>query len=106
MQQGGPTTPKLQRVNIVIANQNYCRYVYNELGLNVYPTQVCAYDSSDEKGSCNVSFFKISTTIRSNILSIHLFNILTVIIYTLRSFKDSQIFKSDDKVHERFKHRI
>lgn len=57
LQQGGPTTNKLQRVNIVIADQNYCSFVYNNLGYNVYSTQVCAYDSRVEKGSCHVSSF-------------------------------------------------
>ncbi|XP_036141753.1 chymotrypsin-2 [Monomorium pharaonis] len=51
--QGGPTTTKLQRVNIVIADQDYCKYKYNNMGLNVYPTQVCAYDPSIQKGSCH-----------------------------------------------------
>ncbi|XP_011876585.1 PREDICTED: mite allergen Der p 3-like [Vollenhovia emeryi] len=51
----GPTTPKLQRVNILIADQNYCKYMYNNRGYNIYSTQVCAYDPSIEKGSCQVS---------------------------------------------------
>ncbi|KAL6257050.1 hypothetical protein P5V15_011985 [Pogonomyrmex californicus] len=51
--QGGPTTTKLQRVNIIIADQNYCRYVYEKMGYNVHPTQVCAYDPSIMKGSCH-----------------------------------------------------
>ncbi|KAL0111982.1 hypothetical protein PUN28_013307 [Cardiocondyla obscurior] len=51
--QGGPTTTNLQRVNILIADQGYCRYMYNNMGYNVYSTQVCAYDPSVEKGSCH-----------------------------------------------------
>jgi len=51
--QGGPTIPKLQRVNIIIADQGYCKNVYNKMGYNVHPTQVCAYDPSVEKGSCH-----------------------------------------------------
>ncbi|EFN71150.1 Mite allergen Der f 3 [Camponotus floridanus] len=51
--QGGPTTNQLQRVNIVIADQQYCSDKYTDLGYNVYPTQVCAYDPRVEKGSCN-----------------------------------------------------
>ncbi|XP_025992614.1 trypsin-1 [Solenopsis invicta] len=50
---GGPTTTKLQRVNVLIADQAYCKYMYNNDGYNVYPTQVCAFDPSIEKGSCN-----------------------------------------------------
>ncbi|XP_072747493.1 chymotrypsin-2-like [Anoplolepis gracilipes] len=51
--QGGPTTEKLQRVNIVIADQTYCRNKYTSMGYNVHPTQVCAYDPRVEKGSCH-----------------------------------------------------
>ncbi|XP_070161270.1 chymotrypsin-2 [Polyergus mexicanus] len=51
--QGGPTTEQLQRVNIVIADQGYCANIYNKMGYNVYPTQVCAYDPRVEKGSCH-----------------------------------------------------
>ncbi|XP_011705006.1 PREDICTED: trypsin-1-like, partial [Wasmannia auropunctata] len=51
--QGGPSTTKLQRVNILIADQAYCNNTYNEdWGFAVYPTQVCAHDPSTEKGSC------------------------------------------------------
>lgn len=55
LQQGGPTTNKLQRVNIVIADQGYCANIYNKMGYHVYDTQVCAYDPQVEKGSCHVS---------------------------------------------------
>ncbi|XP_018311475.1 chymotrypsin-2-like [Mycetomoellerius zeteki] len=51
--QGGPTTVRLQRVNIFIADHAYCRYIYNQMNYNIYPTQVCAYDSTIEKGSCH-----------------------------------------------------
>ncbi|KAK1128673.1 hypothetical protein K0M31_003128 [Melipona bicolor] len=51
--QGGPTTVNLQRVNILIANQEYCKYMYNKIRYNIYDTQVCAYDPKVEKGSCN-----------------------------------------------------
>lgn len=56
LQENGPTTTKLQRVNIIIADQAYCKYMYNGVGYNVHPTQVCAYDPSIKKGSCHVSF--------------------------------------------------
>ncbi|XP_011863835.1 PREDICTED: trypsin-1-like [Vollenhovia emeryi] len=49
---GGPSTDKLQRVNVLIADQEYCKYMYNTTGSNIYPTHVCAYDPSVEKGSC------------------------------------------------------
>lgn len=51
--QGGPTTTQLQRVNIVIADQTYCRNKYVNLGYYVHNTQVCAYDPRVEKGSCH-----------------------------------------------------
>ncbi|KAL6435841.1 hypothetical protein ACFW04_005602 [Cataglyphis niger] len=51
--QGGPTTTQLQRVNIFIADQKYCANIYNNMGYNVYDTQVCAYDAQTEKGSCH-----------------------------------------------------
>jgi len=51
--QGGPTTTKLQRVNIIIADQAYCTYMYNKMGYNVHPTQVCAHEATTEKGSCH-----------------------------------------------------
>ncbi|XP_077256103.1 chymotrypsin-2-like isoform X1 [Temnothorax americanus] len=51
--QGGPTTTKLQRVNILIADQGYCKLMYNNMGMNVFPTQVCAYHPETEKGSCH-----------------------------------------------------
>ncbi|XP_011863836.1 PREDICTED: trypsin-1-like [Vollenhovia emeryi] len=50
---GGPTTTKLQRVNIVIADQQYCKNKYGNMGYTVHPTQVCAHDPSVEKGSCH-----------------------------------------------------
>ncbi|XP_043515642.1 chymotrypsin-2-like [Frieseomelitta varia] len=53
LRQGGPTTVNLQRVNILIADQEYCKYIYNKMHYNVYDTQVCAYDPKVEKGSCN-----------------------------------------------------
>lgn len=53
LSQGGPTTVRLQRVNIYIADQEYCSYIYNRRGYNIYPAHVCAYDPSTEKGSCN-----------------------------------------------------
>ncbi|KAK9300704.1 hypothetical protein QLX08_006729 [Tetragonisca angustula] len=53
LRQGGPTTVNLQRVNILIADQEYCKHIYNKAHYNVYDTQVCAYDPKVEKGSCN-----------------------------------------------------
>lgn len=50
---GGATTNKLQRVNIMIAEQKYCKDMYDKMYYNIYETQVCAYDPISEKGSCN-----------------------------------------------------
>ena len=51
--QGGPTTVHLQRVNILIADQEYCRLIYNKQHYNIYDSHVCAYDPTVEKGSCH-----------------------------------------------------
>ncbi|XP_031838671.1 chymotrypsin-2-like [Nomia melanderi] len=53
LRQGGPTTIHLQRVNILIANQEYCTLMYKKHGYKIYDSHVCAYDPSVEKGSCN-----------------------------------------------------
>ncbi|XP_034195404.2 chymotrypsin-2-like [Osmia lignaria lignaria] len=49
---GGPTTVHLQRVNIMIADQEYCKNIYKG-SQNVYDSQVCAYESGVEKGPCH-----------------------------------------------------
>ena len=51
--QGGPTTVHLQRVNILIADQEYCRLIYGKQHYNIYDSHVCAYDPTVEKGSCH-----------------------------------------------------
>ncbi|XP_076249342.1 chymotrypsin-2 [Calliopsis andreniformis] len=51
--QGGPTTVSLQRVNILIADQAYCKYMYENQHYNIYDSHVCAYDPTAEKGSCH-----------------------------------------------------
>ncbi|XP_017888643.1 chymotrypsin-2-like, partial [Ceratina calcarata] len=51
--QGGPTTIYLQRVNILIADQQYCKLIYSKQHYNVYDSQVCAYDPTVQKGSCH-----------------------------------------------------
>lgn len=56
LQQGGPTTVFLQRVNILIADQEYCKVMYNKQHQNVYDSHLCAYDPSAQKGSCHVSY--------------------------------------------------
>nr|XP_034195406.1 chymotrypsin-2-like isoform X5 [Osmia lignaria] len=50
--QGGPTTVHLQRVNIMIADQGYCKYTYKGIK-NIYDSQICAYDPSVGKGPCH-----------------------------------------------------
>ncbi|KAG7197997.1 hypothetical protein KM043_016222 [Ampulex compressa] len=42
----------LQRVNIRIADQDYCRRMYEPLTVTVYSTQFCANDRWQNKGSC------------------------------------------------------
>jgi hypothetical protein len=76
LQQGEYNTDKLQRVDVYIANQTYCENQYREgFKFTVHPNeQVCAFDPSSEKGSCQVDFsYKISTFI----VSVCLFNILS-----------------------------
>ncbi|KOC69515.1 Trypsin-1 [Habropoda laboriosa] len=51
--QGGPTTIYLQRVNILVASQDYCKLMYNKRHYNIYDSHICAYDPSVEKGSCH-----------------------------------------------------
>ncbi|KAG7197994.1 hypothetical protein KM043_016219 [Ampulex compressa] len=51
--QGGPTSVRLQRVNIYIAHQEYCKYMYKQMYYNVYDSQVCAFDPTVQKGSCH-----------------------------------------------------
>lgn len=53
LRQGGPTTIYLQRVNILIANQEYCELTYKKINYTVYESQICAYYPTSEKGSCN-----------------------------------------------------
>ncbi|XP_076748619.1 trypsin-1-like [Xylocopa sonorina] len=51
--QGGPTTVYLQRVDILIADREYCRLIYGKEDYNIYNSQICAYDPSIQKGSCH-----------------------------------------------------
>ncbi|XP_025986029.1 chymotrypsin-2 [Solenopsis invicta] len=48
----GPISTKLQRVNVFIADQEYCESIYRKIK-TVHPTQVCAYDPSNQRGMCN-----------------------------------------------------
>ncbi|XP_034192565.2 chymotrypsin-2-like isoform X1 [Osmia lignaria lignaria] len=50
--EGGPAPVHLQRVNILIADQEYCKYSYKDIR-KVYDSQVCAYYPSVKKGICN-----------------------------------------------------
>ncbi|CAL7944838.1 unnamed protein product [Xylocopa violacea] len=51
--QGGPTTVYLQRVDILIADREYCKLIYSHDHYNIYSSQICAYDPSIQKGSCH-----------------------------------------------------
>ncbi|XP_043784377.1 chymotrypsin-2-like [Apis laboriosa] len=53
LSQEGPSTIYLQRVDILIANQEYCELMYKKVNYNIYETQICAYNPTSEKGSCN-----------------------------------------------------
>ncbi|XP_025986027.1 chymotrypsin-2 [Solenopsis invicta] len=52
--QTGPSTNKLQRVDIFIADHSYCERQYQErFRMTVYQNeQVCAFNPSSDKGSC------------------------------------------------------
>lgn len=56
LQQGGPTTVFLQRANILIADQEYCKLMYSKQYKHIYDSHLCAYDPSVKKGSCHVSY--------------------------------------------------
>ncbi|XP_032686017.1 trypsin-1-like [Odontomachus brunneus] len=43
---------QLQKTTIYIADQNYCKSMYSNNGYHIYPTHVCAYDPTVNKGSC------------------------------------------------------
>ncbi|XP_032686016.1 chymotrypsin-2-like [Odontomachus brunneus] len=51
--ENGPTTNKLQKAAIFIADQDYCKNKYGNMGYNVHTTQVCAYDPTTSRGSCH-----------------------------------------------------
>ncbi|XP_033230960.1 chymotrypsin-2-like [Belonocnema kinseyi] len=50
---GGSPPDHLQRVDLIISAQEFCRSVYESMGLSVHDSQICAYDPVDEKGSCH-----------------------------------------------------
>ncbi|XP_043468491.1 chymotrypsin-2-like [Leptopilina heterotoma] len=52
LQYKGPRPDHMQRAQIRIADQNYCRAVYEDHGHFIYPTHICAYDPDIRKGSC------------------------------------------------------
>lgn len=59
LQLGGSPPDHLQRVDLVISAQEFCRSVYEDFGLSVHDSQICAYDPVAEKGSCHVCFLKL-----------------------------------------------
>ncbi|XP_043468490.1 chymotrypsin-2-like [Leptopilina heterotoma] len=50
---GGPPSLELLLVDIFIANQSLCSERYGMSGLNIYDSQVCAYDTLIKKGACH-----------------------------------------------------
>ena len=48
----GPTPVHLQRVNVLIADQEYCKNTYKD-SQNIYDSHICAHDPNVEKGACN-----------------------------------------------------
>ncbi|XP_071637576.1 trypsin epsilon-like isoform X2 [Temnothorax longispinosus] len=47
----GETTNQLYVADIKTVDNNYCRNLYRTMK-NIYPTQICANDETEEKGSC------------------------------------------------------
>lgn len=45
----------MQRAQIRIADQKYCKAVYEDHGHFIYGTHICAYDPDIRKGSCKVT---------------------------------------------------
>jgi len=50
--QGGMGSTELRVVNIIVADQTFCREQYGANFMNIYDTQICAYDPTEQKGSC------------------------------------------------------
>nr|KAF7423743.1 hypothetical protein H0235_009026 [Vespula pensylvanica] len=51
--QNGATTKKLQRAQIYIADQTYCRNMYSKMNYNIHDSHICAYDPESPRGSCH-----------------------------------------------------
>ncbi|XP_066591615.1 ovochymase-1-like [Prorops nasuta] len=49
---GGSSSYILQRANIIIADQNYCKKMYKKIGKTIYDSQICAYNPDISTGSC------------------------------------------------------
>jgi len=52
LSQDGPGSKILQKANIYIAKQNYCREMYNKMIYTIYDTHICANDPNVSRGSC------------------------------------------------------
>ncbi|XP_077256100.1 chymotrypsin-2-like isoform X2 [Temnothorax americanus] len=47
----GPKTKRLYVADIKTVDNDYCKTLYRTMK-NIYPTQICAHDEKEEKGSC------------------------------------------------------
>ncbi|XP_071637582.1 chymotrypsin-2-like [Temnothorax longispinosus] len=48
----GPGSKYLQKANIYIAKQDYCKRMYDRMMYDIYDTHICAYDPNVNRGSC------------------------------------------------------
>ncbi|KAG8041997.1 hypothetical protein G9C98_007305, partial [Cotesia typhae] len=53
LQEGGKTPVVLQKTEVFIASQSYCKQVHTDAGSNIHETHICAYDPVHETGPCN-----------------------------------------------------
>jgi len=55
LQEVGPISNTLQKVDLAIVNQEQCNDVYSAFGYEIYDGHICADVPQGNQGSCNVS---------------------------------------------------
>ncbi|XP_033229489.1 mite allergen Der p 3-like [Belonocnema kinseyi] len=50
---GGYAPDHLQRADLVISGQEFCREAYKEENLSIHDSQICAFDPDVKKGACH-----------------------------------------------------
>jgi len=64
MQNGGALSSVLKEVDIEIRDQDLCQGIYNGIGYDVYPGQICADVPEGNLGSCNVIFHFLNICVK------------------------------------------